>query len=98
MKINNQPTPPSAAQAGKTDATQSASGRRGSLGRTSSGSGADGVELSTLAERISQGLEVAEGSRAAYVSRIAESIRSGQYQVDSLAISRGLIDEATSKK
>jgi flagellar biosynthesis anti-sigma factor FlgM len=97
MKINNQPTAPSAAQAGKTDATQSA-GRRGSLGRTSSGSGADGVELSTLAERISQGLEVAEGSRAAYVSRIAESIRSGQYQVDSLAISRGLIDEATSKK
>jgi flagellar biosynthesis anti-sigma factor FlgM len=99
MKINNQPPAPTAAQTGKTDSTQSATaGRRGGQSLGSSGIGADGVELSGLAGRISKGLEAAEGSRAEYVNRIAESLRTGSYQVDSLAISRGLIDEAVSKK
>lgn len=99
MKINNQNPASSAAQTGRADSTQSlSSGRRTGQSRGASQTGSDGVDLSSLAGRISQGLEAAEDSRVAYVNRIAESLRDGSYQVDSLAISRGLIDEAMSKK
>lgn len=99
MKINNQNPASIAAQTGKTDATQATdTNRRTGQTRSSSGQTTDGVQLSSLAGRISHGLEVAEGSRAEYVNRIAEALRSGTYQTDSAAISRGLIDEALSKK
>lgn len=99
MKINNQNPASNTAQTGRADATQSAgSSRRTGQSRGASQASSDGVDLSTLAGRISQGLEAAEDSRAAYVSRIAQSLRDGTYQVDSLAIGRGLIDEAMSKK
>lgn len=99
MKINNQNPASIAAQTGKTDATQAAdANRRSGQAQGSSGSSTDGIQLSSLAGRISRGLEAAEGSRAEYVNRIAEALRSGTYQADSLAISRGLIDEVLSKK
>ena len=99
MKINNQNPASIAAQTGKTDATQATeTNRRTGQNRGSSGATADGVQLSSFAGRISRGLEAAEGSRAEYVNRIAEALRNGTYQTDSLAISRGLVEEAISKK
>jgi flagellar biosynthesis anti-sigma factor FlgM len=82
-------------QAGRSSETPAivAPDKNGSgVGKT--GTGADRVELSGFTGRVSESLQSDAASRAQRVSQLTAAVRSGTYKVDSLAVSRALIDQA----
>jgi flagellar biosynthesis anti-sigma factor FlgM len=97
MTINPNNVPGTAVPT-KTDHVQSLQPAAGTDGKAKTGGASgDRVEISSLTGQLSQALGAPDTSRAAYVSRITEAVRSGKYQVDSAAISRNLVDEALSR-
>ena len=88
-------TSTSAAATGRAQETQradqAASSRAGGSGTAASG---DRVEFSSTLGRISQALAADGSDRASRVQALAAQYRSGQYQPDSMATSRGMISEA----
>jgi len=97
MKINDTNISGTAVPA-KTDAVQSAQQSTRSDGKSkAAGASGDRVVISDLTGNLAAALAAPDGPRAAYVNRIAETVRSGNYQIDSKAISRSLVDEALSR-
>jgi anti-sigma28 factor (negative regulator of flagellin synthesis) len=82
----------------------SESGRAQESQRTQSGTGAntgavsrssgDRIDLSSTLNSISQALSADSSGRAAKIEALAAQYRSGAYQPNSLAIGRGMIQEA----
>ena len=98
MRINNQngfegPAPTKSGQVGGVQPSQ-----RPNRGADSApvAPGSDSVSLSKLVSKVSQSFQADSSSRSLRVSQIAEAVQSGTYQVDSLAVSRSLIDQAIS--
>jgi flagellar biosynthesis anti-sigma factor FlgM len=54
----------------------------------------DQVQLSDLTERLAKLLGPESPDRAARLERLAAEVQSGRYHVDTLAVSRRLVDEA----
>ena len=83
------------AQTGRSNETPSivSPGKKDS-GVGKSGTGADRVELSGFSGKVSQTLQADATSRAQRVSQIASAVRSGNYKVDSMAVSKAIINQA----
>jgi len=96
MKIDQQNIQPNGGTGGaqQTGGTQQVhGGRGGSSSRSAYGLGNDSVELSNLSEAVrSYTSDSPERSQA--LSQIGRDVRGGRYQVDSLAVSRGVIGDA----
>lgn len=56
--------------------------------------GSDRVQLSDLSGRLLKLLNTESPERAARFERLAAEVRSGRYEVDALAVSRRIIDDA----
>jgi anti-sigma28 factor (negative regulator of flagellin synthesis) len=83
------------AQTGYTGGTQSVNpSPKGGSRATGSVSGGDSVELSRFTGRIATGLQAALASREQRVRELASAVRSGNYQIDSQAVSRALVEQA----
>lgn len=65
-------------------------------GATSSSSQTDGVQLSNFAGTLSQVLQSDSTGRSQRIAQLAAAVQSGTYQVDSMAVSRAVIDHAIS--
>ncbi len=95
MKVNEQglngiyPSPLSGAR----DA-QRVDGGRSPDRRAGFDVGMDRVEISDVAETVSNVLAKASVERSTKIARLAEEVRSGGYRVDALQLSRAMIDDA----
>jgi flagellar biosynthesis anti-sigma factor FlgM len=92
MKIND----PTAGALSATKLSQSlgvASGARNMRSGSARGDGDDHVQLSNLASVV-QSLSSESPDRAARVQRLAMQVQSGQYQVDSMALSSSIVGAA----
>jgi flagellar biosynthesis anti-sigma factor FlgM len=99
VKVNDQNPLGSAlpSQTGKTGALQSVT--RVENGAAKTGKAAeDSAEISSFTERLAQSMQAGDAARAAHVSRIAEAVRSGRYEVDAQAVSRSMIRHALSER
>jgi flagellar biosynthesis anti-sigma factor FlgM len=95
MRVTNQNlTGASAAGTSNTQDVQK-SGNSSSSSATAS-AGGDTVELSSTMGSLSRAMQSFGSSRANMVQSLAAQYQSGTYQVDSAAISRGMISEALS--
>lgn len=54
----------------------------------------DRVQLSVLSDRLLKLLNADSPERANWLERLAADFRAGRYQVDALALSRRIVDEA----
>ncbi len=54
----------------------------------------DRVQLSVLSDRLLKLLSADSPERASRLERLAADFRAGRYQVDALAVSRRIVDEA----
>ena len=79
---------------GRTQATEPA-GRQAGAGsvKGGAGTGADHVNLSSLAEQL-QTLDTASPAREAHLNRLAALYEAGAYQPDAEAISDAIIDDS----
>jgi anti-sigma28 factor (negative regulator of flagellin synthesis) len=95
MRIDDiNPTGTSAAQPGKTPESQEV--ERGTESRWIDSrwkSGADQVDLSDLAGRLSRVLNMSAAERASRVEKLTDQYAQGRYHVDSLAVSRAILAE-----
>lgn len=89
---NDRLTGATAAQAGKTDQTRSASTK--SSFATAQGTGKDSVEMSSMAENLMRAGAVQDANRAGRVSQLAAAYGSGGYQPNSLNVSRAIVEQA----
>jgi flagellar biosynthesis anti-sigma factor FlgM len=87
----------SPAEPGRAQETQKA-GRGSPHSVTAGNAGGDRVELSSAMARLSRAISAMGDDRASKVHALTQQYQSGNYQPDSLAISRGLIQEALSDK
>lgn len=71
-------------------------GNSGAGAGAKSGAGGDSVEFSSTLGSLSRAMESFNNSRVKVVQSISAQYRSGAYQVDAAATSRGLISEALS--
>src|SRR5689334_7829471 len=95
MKINDYKLNGAAAsEAGRTQEAASSRAQRARPG--SSGSSFDHVELSGSLGRLSRAIATFQSDRAGRLQALTAQIRLGTYQPDSMAISRGVIQEALS--
>jgi flagellar biosynthesis anti-sigma factor FlgM len=96
MRIDDrQMTESQAAQAGKAAQAQSAARQQeAKAAGQSSGASSDQVELSGLLEGLAKALASAGTEQSAKVERLAAEYQSGQYTVDSGAVSRSILAEA----
>ena len=98
MKIQDAYLPSSgASQLKPTDpAAQSApvTSSRVDPGQRAAASPSDRVGLSELSMRLLELARVESPERAARIERLAEQVRSGRYEVDALAVSRRIVEEA----
>jgi anti-sigma28 factor (negative regulator of flagellin synthesis) len=84
-----------AAEAGRAgEAKTVTDGKVGRSNKGSSGAGGDSLQLSGLAGRISSALQADSVSHSRRLSELSAAVRSGNYQVDSHAVSRALVDRA----
>ena len=68
-------------------------GRGASSSTSAYGLGSDSVELSSLSEAV-RAYTTESPERAQAVAQIGQDIAQGNYQIDSLAVSRGVIADA----
>jgi flagellar biosynthesis anti-sigma factor FlgM len=98
LKIQDAYLPSSgASQLKPTDpATQNApvTSSRAEAERKAGASPSDRVGLSELSVRLLELVRVESPERASRIERLAEQVRNGRYQVDALAVSRRIIEEA----
>jgi flagellar biosynthesis anti-sigma factor FlgM len=95
MRITNQNLT-GASSAGTSSAQDvQKSGNTSSSSATAS-AGGDTVELSSTMGSLSRAMQSFGSSRVSLVQSLAAQYQSGTYQVDSAAISRGMISEALS--
>ena len=91
MKINQSPLDSSGvSQLGKTPGVGSGGAEKGALTR----SDRDRVQLSDLSARLLASEDASASDRAARVQQLSSDVRAGRYQVDSVELSRRLVDEA----
>jgi hypothetical protein len=88
----NQCATPQVGGAGAADPAAPASTRK--PGETKAGQGSDQVQLSGLSGQLLQTLGAGSADLALRLEKLAAHYRSGRYQPDSLATSRGIIAEA----
>jgi flagellar biosynthesis anti-sigma factor FlgM len=86
-----------APQTGRAGGLQSidSAGKNGSALRKGA-SGADSVELSSFADRLSQSMQAASASRVERVAQLTAAVQSGSYKVDSQALSHSMVSQAIS--
>ncbi len=96
MRIDDrQLTENQAAQSGKAAQAQSIARQQETKpGGPNSLGGSDQVQLSGLLEGLSRALEAADAERSAKVERLEGEYQSGNYRVDSQAVSRAVLAEA----
>jgi flagellar biosynthesis anti-sigma factor FlgM len=63
---------------------------------TNSPSSADGLQLSPFAGTLSEVMQSDAASRTQRVAQLAAAVQSGTYQVDPMAVSRAIVDQAIS--
>jgi anti-sigma28 factor (negative regulator of flagellin synthesis) len=85
-----QPAPPTP-ESGKLAA-------KGASTDTQATANGDNLQLSGFAARLSSGLEADTSNRASNVSKVAEAVRAGTFQVDVSAVSRSIIAEGLQGK
>ncbi len=91
MKINQSPIDSSGvSQLGKTNGI--GSGGAGKNGLT--GPDRDRVQLSDLSAHLMASSDGGASARAARVAQLSTDFRAGRYQVDSVEVSRRMVDEA----
>jgi flagellar biosynthesis anti-sigma factor FlgM len=83
-----------ATQTGRSESPSVVSPGKSGSGSGKTGSSSDRVELSSFTGRMSQTMQADAASRAQRVSQIAAAVRSGTYKVDSMAVSKAIIDQA----
>jgi len=95
MRVNDGSLAGTTGESGRAEETQRTDR---AAGARTGGSGAAGttdrVELSDALGSLSRALSSYGSGRAARVEQLAAQYRSGQYQADALATSRGLVAEA----
>jgi anti-sigma28 factor (negative regulator of flagellin synthesis) len=91
MKINQSPIDSSGvSQLGKSNGI--GSGGAGKSGLT--GPDRDRVQLSDLSAHLMASSDAGASNRAARVQQLSSDVRAGRYQVDSVEVSRRMVDEA----
>lgn len=95
MKID-QRSPGSAGASGlsKSQGTTGVSSNQTKNGAGRASSDTDRVSLSALSERLRESASSGNPDRATHVDRLAAVAQSGNYQVDAMAVSRRIVDEA----
>ncbi len=96
MKIDQQNINQSGGAGGaqQTGAAQQVKGGRGaSSSKSAYGLGSDSVELSSLSEAV-RAYTTESPERSQAIAQIGRDIQKGSYQIDSLAVSRGVIHDA----
>jgi anti-sigma28 factor (negative regulator of flagellin synthesis) len=92
MKITNQNSTSASGAASAEEVQRSRSA--GSSGNGKSGATGDSVELSSTLGSLSRAMESYSSSRNSQVQALAAQYRSGTYNVDPAATSRGMVSEA----
>jgi len=95
MRITNQNLT-GASTAGASNSQEVQKSGNSSASSATTGAGGDTVELSSTMGSLSRALQSFGSSRASLVQSLAAQYQSGTYQVDSAAISRGIVSEALS--
>ena len=93
MKIDQQNVNQSGGAGGAQQTGGVTGGRGGASSKSAYGLGSDSVELSSLSEAV-RAYTTESPERSQAISQIGKDIQKGNYQVDSLAVSRGLIADA----
>ena len=96
MKIDQQNIQQSGGAGGaqQTGGAQQVKGGRGaSSSKSAYGLGSDSVELSSLSEAV-RAYTTESPERSQGISQIGRDLQKGNYQIDSLAVSRGVIADA----
>ena len=91
MKINQSPLDsPGASQLGRTTGVGAGGAGTSALTR----SDRDRVQLSDLSSLLLASGDAGASDRAARVQQLSSDVRAGRYQVDSVQLSRQMVDEA----
>src|SRR5450432_1215209 len=96
MKIDQQNIQQSGGAGGAkqtTGAEQVKGGKGASSSRSAYGLGGDSVELSSLSEAV-RAYTTSSPERSQSLAQIGRDLQRGTYQIDSLAVSRGLVTDA----
>jgi anti-sigma28 factor (negative regulator of flagellin synthesis) len=93
MKVTNQNLT-GASTAGTSGAQEIQRSSGGSSSSATAAAGGDSVEFSSTLGSLSRAMESYGSSRQSAVQSLAAQYQSGAYQVDSAAISRGMISES----
>jgi flagellar biosynthesis anti-sigma factor FlgM len=83
-------------QTGRAAETQATGNAAKGSGAKSSSAQADGLQLSKFAGTLSQVIQSDSTARSARVEQLTSAVQSGNYRVDSAAVSRSLVDHAIS--
>jgi anti-sigma28 factor (negative regulator of flagellin synthesis) len=95
MRVTNQNLS-GAAAAGTSNAQDVQKSGNGSASSATAGADGDTVELSSTLGSLTRAMQSFGSSRESMVQSLATQYQSGTYQIDSAAISRGIISEALS--
>ena len=95
MRITNQNLT-GASTTGTSNSQEIQKSGNSSSSSATAGAGGDTVELSSTLGSLSRAMQSFGSSRTSVVQSLAAQFQSGTYQVDSAAISRGMISEALS--
>jgi flagellar biosynthesis anti-sigma factor FlgM len=95
--VNNSNAGPGPAdQTNRAAGTQPADAAAKGTAAAASSAAPDGLQLSRLADTLSQAIQSDAASRSQRVAQLAESVKSGSYQVDSAAVGHAIVDQAIS--
>ncbi|MGC8791967.1 MAG: flagellar biosynthesis anti-sigma factor FlgM [Bryobacteraceae bacterium] len=95
MKIHDAYLPgPGPSQLKQAEQAAPAAPDRSEIGRKTTPAAGDTVGLSELSARLLELARIESPERAARIEKLTQQVRSGRYQVDALAVSRRIIEEA----